>query len=330
MQDNVLIHYGDAVKALGDDGRVGGYLVRFSDASSPDISSMRDFFTAETDYDIVDGERKSVYFAHGLDAKMGVKRIGTGTVKTDDVGVWVEAQLSLRDDYEKAVFSMVKAGKLGWSSGAPSHLVTRKAIGKAHEVLTWNISEASLTPTPAEPRNDCMALKALPSLLGIGPNAATKDDDDGIPTDSRDHHEDGDEGRDDLVSDEQMPDGAVEPTKQADVAAIKASLVQSMTFDDHADIATSALSGFVERAASLTDLAVKSGRAMSASRHAKLKQTVAGMQTAHTAMAGHIATVNEVLDSTDPNKDAKKDADEFATLRAQFLRIQSNQLHATV
>lgn len=165
--------FGGSVKALGN-GKVGGYLVTFSDETTPDLTG--DFFTKDTDFDVEDGDRRSAYYAHGLDKHMGVKKLGTLTVKTDEVGVWVEAQLNLRDDYEKAILDMAAKGKLGWSSGAPSHLVTRKSIEvkdgvKVHEILTWPIAEGSLTPTPAEPRCQAIALKSLSPLIGLEPTA---------------------------------------------------------------------------------------------------------------------------------------------------------------
>jgi phage head maturation protease len=169
MDESTLIRFGGSVKALGD-GKVGGYLVRFTDESAPDLTG--DFFTKDTDFDIANGDTRSVYYAHGLDTRMGVKKIGKLTATTDDVGVWVEAQLNQRDEYEKAILDLAAKGKLGWSSGAPSHLVTRKSVevkdgATVHEILTWPIAEGSLTPTPAEPRNDAIALKSLPSLIGM-------------------------------------------------------------------------------------------------------------------------------------------------------------------
>jgi hypothetical protein len=116
---------------------------------------------------------------------------------------------------------------------------------------------------------------------------------------------------------------------QIDVTALKAMLRASMTLDDHAAVVQDAMAGFATRAEGLCDLAVKSGRPMSAARHAKLKQTYAGLRTAHTATEGHLQALNDLLLSTDPDKatrDAKKDVDEIAALRMQSLRLQSRAL----
>lgn len=146
-QQELLIAYGGEIKALGD-GKVGGYLVRFTDADSPDLEN--DFFTKDTDYDAEDGDRITVYYAHGQDATLGRRKLGKGILTFKDVGVWVETQLKLRDAYEKAIYEMAQSGKLGWSSGTPPHLVEREQIGKAYYVKSWPLgSDASLTPVPA-------------------------------------------------------------------------------------------------------------------------------------------------------------------------------------
>ena len=152
-----LVTFGASVKALGD-GKVGGYLIRFSTDKDPDLTG--DFFTKETDF----GEHKSadVYYNHGLDATLKTRKIGKADLKADDVGIWAEAQLALRDEYEQAIYEMAKAGKLGWSSGTASHLMERKAVGKSNLITRWPLGlDASLTPTPAEPRNGAVSIKSL-------------------------------------------------------------------------------------------------------------------------------------------------------------------------
>lgn len=169
--DEILIAYGDsAIKALGDN-KIGGYLVRFSTAETPDLTG--DFFTADTDFDFVDGTKSApVLFHHGLDNVLKKRKLGRATLRKDDVGVWMEAQLNLRDEYEKAVYEMVEAGKLGLSSGSANHLVDKTPVGKAYRIDSWPIVEASLTPTPAEPRTAVMPLKAL--AIPAQPEAATE------------------------------------------------------------------------------------------------------------------------------------------------------------
>jgi HK97 family phage major capsid protein len=157
MMEKTLIYSGSTVKAL-DNGRIGGYLVRFSSAKAPDLTG--DFFTAETDFG--PHLKTPVLYQHGMDVKMGRRVIGEGAIRADDIGVWIEAQLEMRDEYEKSIYEMAKAGKLGWSSGTASHLVERVPSGKAMQITRWPLGlDASLTPTPAEPRNQAVTLKSI-------------------------------------------------------------------------------------------------------------------------------------------------------------------------
>ena len=104
-----VVWYGGEVKALDDSGKIGGYLVRFSTAQDPDLSG--DYFTKSTDFGPI--KSSPILYHHGMDSTLKGTRLGLGELKTDDVGVWLEGQLELRDEYEKAIFNMAKAGKLG-------------------------------------------------------------------------------------------------------------------------------------------------------------------------------------------------------------------------
>lgn len=172
IDTDTIIYQGGAVKAL-EGGKVGGYLVLFSSDADPDL--VGDFFTAETDF----GSHKTapVLYQHGLDRTIKRRRLGSATMQADEVGVWVEAQLELRDEYEREIYQMAEAGKLGWSSGTAAHLVEREPAGKAQRVTAWPLGlDASLTPTPAEPRTQAVALKTLvaPDPEVEGAEAASK------------------------------------------------------------------------------------------------------------------------------------------------------------
>lgn len=159
MEDGTLVWYGSEVKALGN-GRVAGYLVLFGDENTTDITAMKDFFQADTDFG--KAKESAILYHHGLDQKLGDRSLGDGQLKTDDIGVWIEGQLDLRDEYEKAVYALAEKGKLGWSSGTASHLVRREKRGNAHKIVKWPLGlDASLTPTPAEPRTHAISLKAI-------------------------------------------------------------------------------------------------------------------------------------------------------------------------
>ena len=152
--DEIMVIFGDTVKAL-EGGKVAGYLVRYSTETDPDLTG--DHFTSETDFG--DATKSAVLYQHGMDETLKRRKIGDGELRKDDVGVWIEAQLNLRDEYEKAIYELAKKGKLGWSSGTAGHLVERNKSGK---ILSWHLGlDASLTPTPAEPRNGAITLKSL-------------------------------------------------------------------------------------------------------------------------------------------------------------------------
>ncbi len=157
MEDE-LIAFGNEVKALGE-GRIGGVLIRMSDESQPDLT--QDYFSVKSDIRVPD--ELDVYYNHGLDSTLKKRVIGRAKISRKDNGdIWAETQLNMRDEYEKAIYSMAEAGKLGYSSGALSHLVEREPSGKGVSMIkTWVVGEASLTPTPAEPRNTVMPLKSF-------------------------------------------------------------------------------------------------------------------------------------------------------------------------
>jgi len=158
MDDN-LIFYGDRVFATktADGVKLGGYLVRHSGHTDPDLTE--DFFSAKSDIHAPD--ILPVLYQHGFDKIIGKEILGSAKTGRDDVGLWIEAQLDMRNEYEKAIYALAEKGKLGWSSGALSHLVEREPEGKAYHIKTWFIGEASLTPTPAEYRNNVIPIKSL-------------------------------------------------------------------------------------------------------------------------------------------------------------------------
>lgn len=158
--DETLVYFGGAVKALGD-GRVGGHVVTFGSPDATDLEN--DFFTKDTYYGLDDGKGNTpVIYHHGLDGTLKKRELGRADLKFDDVGVWAESQLNMRDAYEQKVYELTEQGKLGWSTGAPSHMVERKAVNGANEITHWLIAECSLTPTPADFRQTAVALKSLP------------------------------------------------------------------------------------------------------------------------------------------------------------------------
>lgn len=174
---SMLSYRGGAIKSLGptEDGqglKVGGYLVTFGSPEQTDLYG--DFFTKDTDFDFVDGEKTAVYFNHRLPVKtrdggfMVVKtKIGEGTLTKDDKGVLIDAILYEREQYESALAA------LGWSSGTADHLVETESIGGKTWIKAWPLKlDASITPRPAEPRNRAVPIKTL--LPKAAPKGAGK------------------------------------------------------------------------------------------------------------------------------------------------------------
>lgn len=169
---DAVIYYGGAVKALGD-GKVGGYLVRFTSEDEPDLEG--EFFTSATDF----GKHASspVYYQHGMDPMLGKRSLGTGEMQPDEVGVWIETQLELRDEYEQFIYRMAEAEKIGWSSGTASHLVERESQEKATWIRRWPLGlDATLTLTPAEPKNVAVPLKSW-EPVSVFPETPAEDGD---------------------------------------------------------------------------------------------------------------------------------------------------------
>lgn len=247
--DDTLINFGSEIKALSTapDGTVtvGGYLVVFGSPSEHDATPMRDFFTKSTDFDIEDGDKTAVYYHHGLDPTLKARKLATGTLTMKDAGVWFESQIKARDEYEAKIMEMVKAGKLGLSSGTANHLVEREKVGQAHHIKRWPLGlDASLTPTPGEPRAACMSLKALVEL-----EEAEKADE---PNEIKTH---------DFGSSAEV------------VNAVTDILRASMPLEWHLETARAAVQSFTERADELIEVrCVKSGRVLSADNHATFCQ----------------------------------------------------------
>ena len=138
---------GGAVRAMGD-GIIEGYLVPFNTKQTKDFYNT--YFDRHTNYMLDDYpivQRAYLIYHHGLDTTLSVRNLGDFIRKRlDDVGIWVQAQLDLRDEWEQEVYKLAQNGKLGWSSGALPQAVE---IDDDGHVRTWPIIEGSLTPQPA-------------------------------------------------------------------------------------------------------------------------------------------------------------------------------------
>jgi hypothetical protein len=173
MEDLLISITGGAIKAVGP-RQFRGHLVLFSGPEDPDL--VGDYFSAQTDFDIEEGERRSGYFKHGMDVKVGNRKVGRGTLHRDTKGILLDGIIEERFEYADDVWAAIEQGALGLSSGAVSHLVRREKVqAKGREVFHvthWPLGEWSLTPCPAEPRTQVMAVKTYLTGLSLpGPTA---------------------------------------------------------------------------------------------------------------------------------------------------------------
>jgi hypothetical protein len=153
MKTALSVFYpGANLKALSD-GRIGGYAVVFT--NSNDRDSYGEYFTRQTDFGLQYYQNQPVLYHHGQNDEM-VTPIGKfDTLRIDDTGVYVEAQLDTQHtdpeirQYAQTAYHDVNMGKLFWSTGSANHLVRLTDDG---EITQWYIVEGSLTPTPAEQR----------------------------------------------------------------------------------------------------------------------------------------------------------------------------------
>lgn len=177
MDKDVLLTFGSAVK-LYEDGRIGGYLVKFTDPEHHDLEG--EYFDARTDYDITDGAKTSVYLNHRqpLPLKDGrlvsvKEKIGEGTLKVVGEGVLIEAILYNADQYKQVL------DKLGWSSGTAPHLVEYDdplPSGIRH-ISRWPLGlDASITPMPANPWGS--AVMPFKSLYSVSDDATEPEPED--------------------------------------------------------------------------------------------------------------------------------------------------------
>lgn len=173
MNNIDTVGFGGAIKALGD-GWIEGPLVRFTDASNPDLEG--EFFDRDkTDYGIKSFPATTpTYFQHGLDKVLGVKSLGEAELRRDEFGIWAKTWLDRSDKYKSFLYDAAVEGRLGWSSGSVAHLARRERVGKAMMYTNWPIAEASLTFIPVDPNNVVMPIKSFSESMVDSPLLAIK------------------------------------------------------------------------------------------------------------------------------------------------------------
>ncbi len=178
VADTLIVEGAEPLKALappeganaGNTLEVGAYAVRFSDAREKDLAG--EYFTKGTDFGPRAGDGVVTMFNHGMCPAPGLEEVceqtfGPVKVKRDDVGLFVSTCLDLADKYQAGIATLVKQGKLKWSSGTAKHVERKNADG---EITRWHPVEFSFTPQPCEPR--LPGIRPLKSLALDGDAAA--------------------------------------------------------------------------------------------------------------------------------------------------------------
>ena len=158
MSEDYLIVGGGALKSLSDSGKVGGHLVLYDD-----VDLQEEFFTRKTDFWLEGKSFLPLIFAHGRSPQFGRKKLTHVRWENQYEGLWVEGRLPIKESAKiEALWEAVKRDELGLSSGSAGHLVERVKRAHATEIVTWPLSEASLSPNPCQPKSRAIALKSLP------------------------------------------------------------------------------------------------------------------------------------------------------------------------
>jgi len=154
IENNDLLIYRDpkaSIKSVGDN-KLEGYAVIFTDKDDPDLTG--EYFTAECDFNLDVNSKSALYYDHGQNSTVGLKKIGTVEFTKDEAGIFFKAELEKAKEYKEfvdGIMDMAKKGFMGNSSATASHLVDKTKTGKSTRINTWPLIELSLTPTPAEP-----------------------------------------------------------------------------------------------------------------------------------------------------------------------------------
>lgn len=158
---------GGAIKALKDEGDIGGYLVVWGSPSQRD--KQGEYFTPDTEFRLDYYQSRPVLFHHGLADADSIKIGEITALREDDKGLYAQAKLFLQDDnpqvrrFAQRAWDEAQNDKMFWSSGSIAHLVE---IAPNGQIKKWPLVEGSLTPTPAEPyRTKVDALKSACSAL---------------------------------------------------------------------------------------------------------------------------------------------------------------------
>ncbi len=143
-----------------DGNSVSGYLIQFGNESQRDLDGQ--FFSPRTFFGYA--TELPVFYHHGFHSETQKTVLGKVSIRKDEKGLFVQGNLGaetiktfFEDEQEKArryaqlIQALGLKSLLGWSSGTARYTVRVDDTG---EIRQWILCEASLTPTPADWRNN--------------------------------------------------------------------------------------------------------------------------------------------------------------------------------
>lgn len=267
-----LVSFGSEMKVLGetsDAWQVGGWAVVFG---TRDVTNLKDRFDGATDYDFEEGEKRTLYYNHGLDGTIKKTKMGQVKLETKDAGVWYSGELKKRTDYLQAhaerIAEGIKNGIFGTSTGAPAHLVEREKCPQGHNVKMWPIAEVSITPTPAEPLTSCVSLKSLAEIEAADENTPKFEE---------------------ATAETDVVPDATDATKSLEI--LEAGQLYGSRFVDHSSRLLAAVGEYDERVEDLASKrAIKAGRVISEAHHAHISEICDALLAAAGKLKAHLGT----------------------------------------
>ncbi len=155
MNDETIITFGGAIKAVGSRGFMG-HAVLFGG-----VDQEGETFVPDCDLGLTGRVSLPAYWCHSLDPEIGNRKLADCEFKTTSEGLFIRGAFNRLDKVEEDLLTAIHKGKLGFSSGSSPHLVRKRKRGSVVEITHWPVSEISLTPKPVERRTKVLPLKSL-------------------------------------------------------------------------------------------------------------------------------------------------------------------------
>jgi hypothetical protein len=158
MTDDSLITYGGVIKSVGKSGFMG-HAILFGG-----VDSEGESFSPDCDLGLTGRTSLPAYWCHALDPQVGNRKLAETEFQVTTEGLFIRGEFSRHDQLEKDLLTAISKGRLGFSSGSTPHLVRKRKRGVVNEIVSWPVSEISLTPRPVERRTKVLPLKAIKAM----------------------------------------------------------------------------------------------------------------------------------------------------------------------